>query len=49
MSRVSADHRQSMGIDWLDCKAEAIVRDGKIAAHTVVLTAESVAKLETGM
>jgi hypothetical protein len=47
MSKVSADWLPRLGVDWVEWKAEAVVRDGKIAAYTVTLTPESVAKLET--
>ena len=47
MSRISADIFRRLGIDWIEWKAEVIIRNGKIAAYTVTLTPESVAKLET--
>jgi hypothetical protein len=47
MARVSADCFQRLGVEWVEWKAEAVVRGGKIAAYTVALTPESVAKLET--
>lgn len=38
-----------MGIDWIEWKGEAVVRDGKIMTLVGTFTPESVAKIETAM
>jgi hypothetical protein len=47
MARVSADCFKQLGVDWIEWKAEATVRSGKIASYTVTPTSESLAKLDT--
>ena len=49
MARVSAGWLRRMGIDWIEWKGEAVVRDGKIMTLVGTFTPESVAKIETAM
>lgn len=47
MVRVTTDCVQSLGIDWVEPRAEAIVRGGMIVPCTVMPRPESLATLET--
>jgi SnoaL-like domain len=47
MAKVSADCFQRLGVDWVEWKGEAILGGRRIAAYTMTLTPESLAKLET--
>lgn len=49
MARTSADVLRRIGVDWLEWKTEVILRNGKIAAHTVTLTSEAVVTLEAAV
>jgi rhodanese-related sulfurtransferase len=43
--RVSRDDWRALGIEWLEVKQEAVVRNGKIRSFTNTLTPESAARL----
>ncbi len=49
MERLSADWLCRLGVDWIEWKAEVILRNGKIAAFTVTHTPETVVKLEAAV
>jgi ketosteroid isomerase-like protein len=46
MATVANDHLRQLGVDSVRNRDEAVIRDEKIAAYTVMVTAETVAKLE---
>lgn len=46
---LSASKRICLRVDWLEWKAEVVLRNGKISALTMTLTPESGEKLEKSM
>ncbi len=49
MARISADVLRRLGVDWIEWKAEVVLRNGKIAAFTVTLTPDSIAKIDAAI
>ena len=46
MARMSSDPLRHLGIESVRNRNEAVISDGKITAHTVMVTPETVAQLE---
>ena len=46
MATVANDHLRQLGVDSVRNRDEAVIRDEKITAYTVMVRAETVAKLE---